>query len=383
MRPLRVTFVVDAPYAGGAERTVELLARALTERGHIVSVLARAVASASLAAWKERVRGAGVEVHETAMRLPWRPLDARGILRALRALRPDVVHVNVPGPYDGQMGLAAPLARLAGARAVVTTEHLPMVERLWKRALVKRLGIPWMDRVITVSRAAVPFVVERQGVRVVPNALPADWGAPASARARVRAEHGWAEADVVFAFVGSIEARKRPGDVVDALARVEDPRARLVVVGDGPGAARLRERVGKAGCADRVHLAGRLEPDAVAACLAAADALVLPSSVEGFPYVVLEAMASGRAVVATRVFGIVEQVDDGRTGLLVEPGDVEALAAAMARLVRDPDERRAMGRAGQQRFRREFTLERHVERVLTVYAEALGRRVSQRREAAA
>jgi len=99
------------------------------------------------------------------------------------------------------------------------------------------------------------------------------------------------------------------------------------------------------------------------------DVLALPSWTEGLPLVVLEAMASARAVVATPVGGTPELVQDGETGLLVPPRDPEALAAALRRLLADADLRRRLGEAGERRVRAEFTLDAMCSRVLAIYDE--------------
>jgi glycosyltransferase involved in cell wall biosynthesis len=111
----------------------------------------------------------------------------------------------------------------------------------------------------------------------------------------------------------------------------------------------------------------------VAALLAAADLFCLTSRREGVPVSILEAMAAGRAVVATDVGGVREQVVEGETALLVPPGDPGAFARAVAALLADPARRGAFGAAGQARARARFTVERAAAAIAAVYAELLGR----------
>ncbi len=150
---------------------------------------------------------------------------------------------------------------------------------------------------------------------------------------------------------------------VRALARVreEEPRAVLVVLGEGPE----RERLAGEG----VHLPGRVGD--VAAWLARAELLAHPARWEGFGLALLEAMLARKPVVATRVSSIPEIVVDGETGLLVAPDDPQALAAAILRLLRDPEEARRLGKAGLARARSEFSVERMSRRTLAVYEHAL------------
>src|SRR5262245_12416350 len=162
---------------------------------------------ASLAPWVAELEAHGIAVTRVPMRLPFHPQDALAILRAVSAFEPHVVHVNMPGPYSGQTALLAPIGRAAGARVVVT-EHLPMVERLWKRALLKRAAIRSVDVAVTMSHANAHLLVARQGyrksrVRVVENGVRADYGRGVDPRAE-RLQRGIEDAVVVFAFVGNL-----------------------------------------------------------------------------------------------------------------------------------------------------------------------------------
>jgi glycosyltransferase involved in cell wall biosynthesis len=134
---------------------------------------------------------------------------------------------------------------------------------------------------------------------------------------------------------------------------------KLVCVGDGPSRdilCALRDRVGRD---DAVMLSGRVRPEEVPRLLQASDFLVLPSYSEGMPQVILEAMNCGLPVVATRVGGVPEAVLDGRTGLLVEPGDAAQLRDGMERMIADEAFRLAAGREGLARAHEVFDSERN------------------------
>jgi glycosyltransferase involved in cell wall biosynthesis len=135
------------------------------------------------------------------------------------------------------------------------------------------------------------------------------------------------------------------------------PRCRLVIVGDGEQGAAVAAAVRERGLADHVDLAG-VQPRAQAmARLAEADVFCLPSTYEGLPLAILEAMAAGLPVVATAVSGNPEAVVDGVTGLLVPPESAEALAAALVALLTDPARARVMGEAGRQRVAERFAID--------------------------
>jgi len=376
---MHVTFTVDAAFLGGAERYVERIGVGLIARGIDVAVLAREPGSEEkdLAGWYEQLRGRGMLVRTVAMGLPFHPFRCAPIAKAFRALRPDLVHLNVPGPYDAQMGLLAPLARLSGARAVVATDHLPMVKPLWKRAMVRRTGYAFVRRVITVCHANVAPLVDWHRVRanrivVIPNGVSDPYGADGVPRARMRADRGWQDDEVVVAFVGNILEHKGLARVIEALAHITDGRWRLVVAGDGPDRARCEALTEHLAPSGRIHFLGAINPNRVADILAGCDVLALPSRVEGMPYVILEAMAAECAVVASTVAGIPEQVSEGVTGLLVDAEDVSAIARALADLISDPSRCARFGREGRRRFKRLFSLEQQVDRTVSVYRDALG-----------
>jgi glycosyltransferase involved in cell wall biosynthesis len=140
--------------------------------------------------------------------------------------------------------------------------------------------------------------------------------------------------------IGRLEPMKGFAVLLEAVARLE--RVRLTIIGDGPERAALEARANGA-----VTFTGALGAPEVAERLAGADMFCLPSFAEGVPVVLMEAMASGLPVVATRIMGIPELVRDGETGLLVPPGRVEPLVAALGRLAKDPALRRAYGEAGR------------------------------------
>jgi glycosyltransferase involved in cell wall biosynthesis len=374
---IRVCFMVDAGFAGGAELYVSRLATALDGRAFAASVVMRANGSQALATWARDLEGAGVPVRRTPMDLPFHPAHAAGILRAIDHFAPHVVHVNMPGPYNGQNGLLVPIARASGARVLVT-EHLPMVESLWKRAAVKRLAYRWLDLAVTVSCANAAFVRDRQGVaghkiRVVYNGVedPPRTGT----RDAVRARLGVAAEDVVVWFVGNLFPHKGLQETLQAVSMIRSASARLFVVGDGPERGPAEALARAKGLESRVVFLGRRTAAEVRGLLAAGDLLALPSRIEGMPYTILEAMAAALPVVSTAVYGIPEAVADGDTGLLVPPGDVDALADALESLVGDAPARRRMGDAARARYERMFTLERHVAEMSALYRElATGRR---------
>lgn len=172
--------------------------------------------------------------------------------------------------------------------------------------------------------------------------------------------------------VAALQAYKGLSVLVEACRRlhVEGVVFRCDIVGEGPLREEIEEQVAGAGLRGIVQLRGAQPQDAVARMMAKAAVVVLPSVVaadgqmEGIPVSLMEAMASGRPVVASSLSGIPELVEDGVSGLLVEPGDAQALASAVRRLLADPDVRCAMGRRGRETVERRFRLAACVEELL-------------------
>jgi glycosyltransferase involved in cell wall biosynthesis len=196
--------------------------------------------------------------------------------------------------------------------------------------------------------------------------------------AAVRAELGIAPAAPVVGLVGHIQEWKGQRLVVEAVARVRArwPELRCLLVGGvhrqgDTYATALRERIAELGLTQSVVLTG--ERADVAACLDAMDVAIHASiKPEPFGRVMIEAMALGRPLIAPREGGPLAIVDDGVTGLLVEPRDAEALAVAIDALIGDTARRRAMGAAARRRVDEVFDLRHHVRAIETIFDELLG-----------
>ncbi len=184
--------------------------------------------------------------------------------------------------------------------------------------------------------------------------------------------------------VGTLHEVKGQVHLVDACARLAARGVpfRCRFIGDGPDREMLAARIGELGLADHVELVGRRTSDEVARELAEADVLVAPSvptrsgKREGIPVVLMEAMATGLPVVASRLSGIPELVADGSSGLLVPPGDPDALADALARLAGDDALRSRLGAAGRETVLRDFDVDRNARELSARIRTSLGRATS-------
>jgi glycosyltransferase involved in cell wall biosynthesis len=158
-----------------------------------------------------------------------------------------------------------------------------------------------------------------------------------------------------------------------AVARLKanHPAVKLTIAGDGPDRQRLVEMAGELGITENVAFLGYQTQRQVRELLAQTDAFVLASFAEGVPVVLMEAMAAGVPVVATRIAGIPELVDDGVSGFLVPPGDPKTLADRVDQLLRDPGLRASLGAKGRQKVEREFDLAVEADKLCRILTEAL------------
>ncbi|HYE03608.1 MAG TPA: glycosyltransferase family 4 protein [Phycisphaerales bacterium] len=178
-----------------------------------------------------------------------------------------------------------------------------------------------------------------------------------------------------FLFVGRLVRLKNLPMLLEAFAPLAaaDPECRLDIVGDGPERAELEGRAARLGLGGRVGFHGALARAGVQRLLSEADVFVMCSLSEGVPVVLMEAMAAGVPVIAPRLAGIPELVEEGRSGLLTTPADPAALGAAMRRLAHDPDLRNRLAAAGREVVRAEYGLEASARRLAELFERELGR----------
>jgi glycosyltransferase involved in cell wall biosynthesis len=305
---------------------------------------------------------------------------ALDVWRVLRAGRYDIVHTHCS--LAGAVG--RPLARLAHARSVFTVhafashEHQPPLRR---RLLLgaERLLDRWTDAYCVTTEAFRRELIERRiaaAERIEVIALGIDPPAPPdpAARRRARAALGIEEGQRAIFAAGRFEPQKGFDLLLDAFERVHcaDGQARLVLFGSGPLEEALRARAARAALGHAVRFPGWR--DDYPAFLAGADLYCLSSRWEAFGYVLLDAMAAGVPIVATRVGGVPEVLHGGRYGTLVEPGDPAALAAALAAALHPDPARRPVLEEARRRVASEYSLGRMIERHAGLYERLAGER---------
>ncbi|HET9323356.1 MAG TPA: glycosyltransferase family 4 protein [Gaiellaceae bacterium] len=300
---------------------------------------------------------------------PWRDLAAViELTRLLRRERPDIVHAS--SSKAGVLGrLAAALARVP--IRIFTAHGWAFAAHTGAASLLYR----WADRAVRPLTTATVCVAEQQravGLAartcdaertvVIPNGVDVD-DAPRAAPDGGRP---------LVVSVGRLKPPKDALTLVRSLALLPAGSCDALVVGDGPDRPLVEAEIRALGLRERIRLAG--DRHDVPTLLAGADVFVLSSASEGMPVSVLEAMAAGLPVVASRVGGVPELVVEGKTGLLVDPGDPGGLAEALRRLVQDPALRRRLGEAGRARVEQRFDVDAFRRAHLELYSRELARR---------
>lgn len=338
---------------GGVEAWMRVVALGLRARGHAVHVAGRPGGR-----FLEGMAADDVEGIEIGGRNDFSLRDIVRLSRAQRRHRVDVVITKL----NRGIRLAGFSARLAGGRRAVLA-HMGLMEakpglgsRLAYRTLLTGVNVP--------CRSIARGLIEERGfspdrVHVVAYGIDVTrFQADPVQRDTLRRELAIGDQPLV-ALVARFDDQKGHKDLLQAMTRLDHVHA--VLAGAGAREAEIRQQVDTLQLGSRVHFLGHLAD--VRGALNAADALVLPSYDEGLPIIVLESMAMCLPVIATRVGGLAEMVAEGETGILLEPGQPDQLAAAIGRLIAMPDRGRALGRAGRERVLQDYREDTMVERV--------------------
>jgi glycosyltransferase involved in cell wall biosynthesis len=364
-RRLRVLTLLDTLRPGGAERIAVTVAARLDRRRFEPSVcVSRRLDWSPLSEILEEAGVPVVTLNRTSRGAvwSWAPLVA-----TLRRRRIDLLHAHMFG--SNVWGTI--LGRAAGVPVVVAHEHGSPLERSRLRAAVDReLVARAADVLVAVSESDRRRLIEVEGVpsskiRVIPNGIPP---LPAP-RADLRKEVGIPEGAPVIGALTVLRPEKALDVLVEATALLgtQFPDLRVLIAGTGPEEEGLRRLVAERGL-DRTVLLLGFRPH-VADVLAALDVVIHASDREGSPLAVLESMAAGKGIVATRVGGIPALLEDEEHALLVPPRDAPALAAAVARVLRDETLRQRLGRNARERQRRKFDIQATVTELEDLYEQ--------------
>lgn len=306
--------------------------------------------------------------------------------KLLRRLRPAIVHT-----YNLSAAEYAFTATMAGAPVRIHAEHGRDASDPQglnpKHNFLRRRLAPFIDRFIPVSEDLHRWLGETVGIpasktQFIKNGVDTERFARNAGGARIGP---WVDGDFVIGTVARVQDIKNHRGLVEAFLRLRRMlpqhahRLKLSIVGDGPLLPQVRAQVREAGIEDAVWLPGARAD--IAEVLQSFTVFALPSFAEGTPVSLLEAMASGLPVVASRVGGIPEVVAEGEHGLLVPPGDVEALAGALARYVEQPELAHLHGKAARERIERSFSMNAMLAAYAALYDSLLQKKRGARADA--
>ena len=379
--PMNVAIFASAfyPATGGVEELVRQLCHEYLQQGISPIVLTNR--------WPRNLPREeiyeGIPVYRLAMRMPeWNfrirlvhaltyPFTRWQILRILRKHRSELIHVQCVGA-NGLYALAAKEAL-----------GLPLVLSVQGERTMDAAGI--YERLPSLNRALRELVAKSCAITACSKDTLADleqwWGQPLGDRASVMyngirpddfarvAPYSHPRPYVLG--IGRVVPQKGFDVLIDAVAEAGLQSHDLLIAGEGPESAALAQRARDRGLAERVHFVGRVDRPKAVALFKGCSFFVLPSRMEPFGIVNLEAMAAGKAVIASRVGGVPEVVHEGVTGMLVPPGNVGALASALRRVAADDALRERLGAGGLSRVA-EFTWPAIAHAFRKIYVEALG-----------
>ncbi|PIZ74376.1 hypothetical protein COY07_00765 [Candidatus Peregrinibacteria bacterium CG_4_10_14_0_2_um_filter_43_11] len=358
---MRILFYTDTPHVGGAEKQMELLAKTARKAGHSVC-LAYGVYSqlnngrtALEKAYNELLSIRTIHKHD--------PRHYFALKRILKKGHFDLIHIHLWNPGSCRYAFFA--ASQVGV-PIVTTEHDPFALHGWKQWVKKRC-IKRTKQTIAISadnfrQLMDTFDIPQERLNLVHNGIELNRFLDKMNGAQLPIPPG----DTVITCIAEMHPRKGHRFLLDAFSELQKtiPDLHLMLVGTGPLEDELKKKYGDQ---PNIHFLGWRED--VPEILKASDLFVLPSLKEAFGLVVVEAMASGVPVIATRAGGVPELVEDGKSGLLVPPADSTALTSAIATLIHDPERRRIIQKAGLDRARL-FTAEKMTAKTIKVYEKA-------------
>jgi glycosyltransferase involved in cell wall biosynthesis len=367
---MRVAVVIDSLKVGGAQRLVA--AYASNAAAHDITPLIISLHRESAPVITDAIRSAGIEIVTLPATSLFSVRRFRQLVQLLEDRKIEIVQTHLI--YSNILGSAA--ARVAGV-PVIATLHSTHVRGGWKSKQLKRVEDlvlrQFATRILAVGNMVEAANKTRYGGRkldVIPNGIQMPGPVQPESREQLRRELGSNVSDPIIITVGRFSQAKGYEDMIKAFSLLRDHGKKpvLLMVGSGNQAESIQAQVDSLNLHESVILAG--ERQDVPQLLAASDVFASSSHREGLPLAVLEAMMAGLPVVATSV-GDIPNVVTEETGVIVPPHQPEQLAAAIEKLLDDPEQRQLMGRAARQRAIHEYSVDAWMKRHVALYEELL------------
>jgi len=366
---------------GGAQENTLLTCEGLHARGHDVT-LVTGPALGPEGQLLTRAKSGGyrvIEIKQIRRRInPIRDhLAYRRLVKLLRELRPDVMH-----SHSSKAGILArkAAAKVGGMKIVHTVHGLPYHRYLspWRNRLyivLEKRAARRSDAIISVAdamttQALAAGVGRREQYTTIHSGMDIQPYLEASAAAGFRDSLGLDADTLLVTQVSRLAELKGHQYIFDAAERISDPRVKFCFVGDGHWRARLEAEAVRRGLSDRFIFTGLLPPEQIPGVMAGSDIVVHCSLREGLARTLPQAMLAARPVISFDIDGAREVVNDS-TGVLLPPGDVDGLTAAIERLAADAELRTRLGSAGREKSREMFSHDLMVDRIEELYRELM------------
>jgi len=379
MNVLKVIHLVEDLKIGGAERVIADIAEGLDRKRFDASVWCVTRGGETADELLEK----GIEVHILGISSYRNPLNVFRLTRLLRKSKPEIVHTH--GYFASVIGRLA--AKNAHIPVIAAHVHSTYWEYKKRHLLIEKKLSRFTHKIICCSQAVENFVKNFEKIKddktiVIYNGVDEERFSPLKATTSIRAELGIDEEFSVVGTVSSLAPHKGHEYLIQAASLVLDafPSAKFLIVGEGPLRKKLEDQAKKLNIHPAVIFTGARKD--IPEMLSLIDVFVLPSfSREGLGIAIIEAMAAEKPVVATDIGGIPEAVQGGETGLLVPPGNPDALARAIIELLQNPEKAKEMGKSGRARFKKKFTKKKMLSEIENVYHSLINQREVKKDEA--
>lgn len=353
-----IWFYSSAAGYGGAEVYLENVALGCKERGYKCSI----IVNKNNSRYIESLKNKSIDYYAIPLNGEYDVRHYISLFKLLKKGAPDIFHVNLPGPWNAQ--LVTLVSKLAGTRYCVSTEHLPMFGPSIRHSLFKFIDTLILDRCIAVSEDNVHYLkklhaMPNHKIDVVHNGIDEN-------KFNVCDEDKDKD-DFVLGIVGRLTEQKGHKYAVEAMRDlvVSCNKIKLYIYGDGELYDVLIDQVKELGLQDVVVFHGFVSNMSEVYCNI--DLLVMPSTFEALPLTLLESMASSVPVIASKINGIPEVIDEGIDGMLIEPGDIEGLVKCVSELVNNHMKMDSYKKACREKIITKFTLNHMVDNTIRVY----------------
>lgn len=371
----KIIFYTDTPQIGGAENQIYLLASNL-DREKFSPVLVCS-SDENLDHWCEKFTKLEIPVYRLKAKHKHDPRHYSELKKILKAEQANLIHIHVWNPASCRYAFPAASSTKT---PIIITEHDPF--QLSKiKDLYKKFSLKKVKKIITVSKNNKKLLSKlypeyKEKIQVIPNGVNISWwkaqimGMQSEDHQKIKTGTFHANEDsLIISTVAELHHRKGLDILIRAIPKVVEKFAntKFVFVGDGPDKEEFIELVHKLRLENHVTFLGRRKN--VARLLAVSNIFVLPSRREAFGLVNVEAMLCGLPIIASKVGGIPEIVEDGKSGLLVEAENIEALENAIIKLIQNPDLRSELAKNGYMRAHEHFDMKEMIERHQDLYLE--------------